>query len=84
MVNLQGLLILIVSTLTKYYNIIKRVYFKYRCFVKLISTFLFLLFSYTVSWRCKRDFLHPSMDKSFYVMFYIINKMKKILNHVRT
>ena len=49
MLNLQGLLVLIVRALTKYYDIIERVYF-----ILLISTFLFLLFLYTVSLCMKK------------------------------
>ena len=82
MVNLQGLCVLIVGyvdmityPLAKYYYIIERVYFIYKLFILFISTFSFLFF-YTVSWRYKRDYLHSSMDISFYIMFYIINTMK--------
>ena len=32
---------------------------------------------YTVSCRYKRDYLHASIDILFYIMFYIINTMKK-------
>ena len=49
MLNLQGLLVLIVRALTKYYDIIERVYF-----ILFISTFLFLLFLCTVSWCMKK------------------------------
>ena len=28
-------------------------------------------------WRYKRDWLHASIDILFYIMFYIINTMKK-------
>ena len=64
-----------------------RVYFVYRLFILLITTFSFLLFLYTVSWRYKIDYLHASIDILFYIMFYIINTMKKyqvLLYHVRT
>ena len=43
----------------------------------LFSTFSFLLFLYTVSWRYKRDYLHASIGISFYRMFYVTNTMKK-------
>ena len=83
-VNIQGLFVLTVGyvdmttyPLTKYYYIIERVYFIYRLFILFISTFSFLLFLYTVSWRYKRDYLHASIDILFYIMFYIINTMKK-------
>ena len=46
-------------------------------FLLFISTFSFLLFLYTVSWRHKRDYPNASVDILFYIMFYIINKMKK-------
>ena len=82
-INLQGLCVLIVGyldmstyPLTKYCYIIKRIYFIYRLFILFISTFSFLLLFYAVSWRYKRDYLHSSMDISFYIMFYIINMMK--------
>ena len=39
--------------------------------------FLMELFLYTVSWRYKRDYLYASIDILFYIMFYIINTMKK-------
>ena len=71
--------------LTKYYYIIERVYFIYRLFILFISTFSFLLFLYTVSWRYKRDYLHASIDILFYIMFFIINTKKKcwtLLYHV--
>ena len=42
-----------------------------------ISTFSFLLFLYRVSWKYKQDYLHASIDILFYIMFYIINMMKK-------
>ena len=67
---------MITYPLTKYYYIIERACFIYRLFILFISTFSFLLFFYTVSWRYKRDYLHSSMDISFYIMFYIINTMK--------
>ena len=51
--------------LTKYYFIIERVYFTYSLFILLISTFSFLLFLYTVSWRCKRNYLYASIDILF-------------------
>ena len=83
-VNLQGLLVLIVGyvdmityPLTKYYFIIERVYFIYRLLILFISTLSFLLFLYSVSWRYKSDYLHASKDILFYIMFYIINTMKK-------
>ena len=72
--------------LTKYYYIIERVYFFYRLFILFIITFSFLLFLYTVSWEYKRDYLHASIDILFYIMFFIINTMKKcwtLLYHVR-
>ena len=82
--NIQGLFILNIGyedmttcPLTKYYYIIERVYFIYRLFILFISTFSFLLFLYTVSWRYKRDYLHASIDILFYIMFYVINMMKK-------
>ena len=45
----------------------------------------FLMFLNTVSWRYNRDYLHASI--LFYIMFYVINTMKKhptLLYHVRT
>ena len=93
-VNIQGLFVLTVGyvdmttyPLTKYYYIIERVDFIYRLFILCITTFSFLLFLYTVSWAYKRDYLHASIDIWFYIMFYIINTMKKyqtLLHHVRT
>ena len=62
---------------TKYYFIIERLYVIYRLLVLIISTFSFLLFLYTISWRYKTDYLHGSIDILFYIMFYIINRMKK-------
>ena len=38
-----------------------------------ICTFLFLLFFYPVSWRLKRDYLHPSIDISF-ILCSILSK----------
>ena len=77
MVNLQGLLVLIVGSLTKQYKLIEKVYLICRLFILFINTFLSLLFLCTVSWRYKRDYLHPSKDiHMFYIMFYIINMMK--------
>ena len=49
--------------------------------------FLIQLFSYTVSWRYKRDYLCASIDILFYIMSYITNTMKKhyiLLYHVPT
>ena len=42
------------------------------------------LILYTVSWGYKRDYLRTSIDILFYIMFYIINTMKKqtLLYHV--
>ena len=51
--------------LTKYYYITERVYFTYSLFILFISTFSFLLFLYTVSWRYKRDYLYASIDILF-------------------
>ena len=79
LVNLQGLFVLTVGyidiktyPLTKYYNIIKRVYFIYRLFIVFTSTFSLLLFLYTVSWRQNRDYLHTSIDNFVlnYVLYY--------------
>ena len=42
-----------------------------------VSVFSFLLFLCTVLWRYKRDYLHVSRDNLFYIMFYVINMMKK-------
>ena len=57
-VNPQGLFVLAVGyvdvktyPLTKYSYIIERLYFIYRLFKLFNSTFSFLLFLYTVSWR---------------------------------
>ena len=62
--------------LKKYY-IIEKVYFIYGLFILFISTFLFLLFLYIVSWRDKIDQLHASIDILLYIMFYVNNMMKK-------
>ena len=45
-----------------------------RFFTLFISTLSFLLFLYTVLWRYKRD---ASIGILFYIMFYIINTIKK-------
>ena len=63
--------------LRKYYYIIERVYFTYRLFILFITTFSFLPFLYTVSWRHRRDYLRANIDILFYIMFFIINTMKK-------
>ena len=63
--------------MAKYYYVIERVYFIYRLLLVFIITFSFLLFLYTVSWRYKRDYLHVSIDILFYIVFYIINMIKK-------
>ena len=63
--------------MAKYYYVIERVYFIYRLLLVFIITFSFLLFLYTVSWRYNRDYLHASIDILFYIMFYIINMIKK-------
>ena len=67
-VNIQDLFVLTVGNvdmttypLTKYYYIIEKVYFIYRLFVLFISTFQFLLFLHTASWRYKRDHPHDSI-----------------------
>ena len=77
-VNMKGLFALTVGyvdittyPLTKYYYIIERVYFIYELFILFVSTLSFLLFLY------KRDYLHTSIDILLYIMFYIINTMKK-------
>ena len=70
MVNLQGLFVLIVGTLTKYYNIIERVYFIYRLFILFISTLSFLMFLYTVSLRRKRDYRQYRHIVLYYVLYY--------------
>ena len=72
-VNLRGLLVLTVGyvgmktyPLARYYCVIKRSYFIYKPLIFLfISTFSFFLFSYAVSWRHKRDYLHVSIDILF-------------------
>ena len=72
-----------VDMTTERYYIIERIYFIYRLFILFIRTFSFLLFLYTVTWRYERDYLHSSID----ITFYIINTMKKhntLLYHVRT
>ena len=92
-VNIQGLFVLTVGyvdmttyPLTKYYHrdispwnyyTVERVYFIYRLLILFISTLSLLLILYTVSWRYKRDYLHAGIDVLFYVMFCIINTMKK-------
>ena len=77
-VNMKGLFVLTVGyvdittyPLTKYYYIIERVYFIYELLILFVSTLSFLLFLY------KRDYLHTSIDILLYIMFYIINTMKK-------
>ena len=78
-VNIQDLFVLTVGNvdmttypLTKYYYIIEKVYFIYRLFVLFISTFQFLLFLYTASWRYKRDHPHDSIYILLYIMFWIL------------
>ena len=82
-VNIQGLFVLTVGyvdvntyPLTKYYYIMERVYL-IRLFILFITTFSFLLFLYTVSWRRKRNYFHASIDLLFGIMFFITNTMKK-------
>ena len=81
---MQGLFVLTVCyvdittyPLTKYYYIIGGVYFIYRLFILFITTFSFLLFLYTVLWKYKRDYLHASTCILFYIIFFIMNTMKK-------
>ena len=62
---------------TKYYFIIERLYVIYRLLVLIISTFSFLLFLYTISWRYKKDYLHARIDILLCIILYIINTMKK-------
>ena len=83
-VDLEDFFILSVSCVdmttyppTKYYFIIERLYVIYRLLVLIISTFSFLLFLYTVSWRYKRDYLHARIDILLCIILYIINTMKK-------
>ena len=57
--------------LTKYYYIIERVYIIYELFILFVSTLSFWLFLH------KRYYLHTSIDILLYIMFYIINTMKK-------
>ena len=83
-VDLEGFFIWSVSYVdmttypaTKYYFIIERLYVIYRLLVLIISTFSFLLFLYTVSWRYKRDYLHARIDILLCIILYIINTMKK-------
>ena len=83
-VNIQDLFVLTVGyadmttyPLAKYYYVIEGVYFIYTLFKSFISTLSFLLFLHIVSWRYKRDYLHPSIDVLCYIMFYIINTTKK-------
>ena len=83
-VDLEGFFILSVSYVdmttypaTKYYFIIERLYVIYRLLVLIISTFSFLLFLYTISWRYKRDYLHARIDILLCIILYIINTMKK-------
>ena len=78
-VNIQDLFVLTVGNvdmttypLTKYYYIIEKVYFIYRLFVLFISTFQFLLFLYTASWRYKRDHPHASIYIYIYILFNIM------------
>ena len=66
-VNLLGLLACLfvdIKTypLTKYYYFYERVYFIYRLFILFISTFSFLRFLYSVSWRYKRDYRQASIN----------------------
>ena len=42
-----------------------------------ISTFSFLLFLYTASWRYKRDYLHASINIVLFIMFYYCSHDKK-------
>ena len=51
--------------------------FIYRLLILFISTFSFLLFLYTVSWKYKSDYLHASIDILFYIMLHIINTTMK-------
>ena len=45
----------------------------YQC-IFILAIFIYSIMGY------KRDYLHPSMDISFFIMFYIINAMKKVIS----
>ena len=76
----------ITYSLTKYYHIIERVYFIYRLFIFYVYHYIYIyqyifilvvfFIQYIYNLFYKRDDLHPSIDISFYIMFYIINTMK--------
>ena len=82
--NIQGLFILTIGyvnmttyPLTKNYYIIERVYFIIGCLYYLSVHCHSSWFFYTVLKRYKRDYLHASIDILFYIMFYVVNTMKK-------
>ena len=58
------------------YFVIERVRFIHRLLILFIRMFSFLLL-FTVSWRYKKDHLNAGIDILLYIMFYIINTMKK-------
>ena len=80
MLNLQGLFVVLtvgyvdmtIYPLTKYYYIIEKLYFIYKFFILFISTFSFLLFLYTVSWRYKRDCLHANKEYRYFVLHNVL------------
>ena len=85
-IYLQGLFVLTVGygdmttyLIRKYYYVIKRACFvdEFFIFSLFITTFPFLLLLYAVSWSYKRDYVHASTDILFYIIFYIINTIKK-------
>ena len=56
------------------------VYFIYRLF---IYQYIFILaILYTVLWRYKKDCLRASIDIVLYIMFYIINTLKKLYSFI--
>ena len=79
-VNIQGLFVLTVGLQKEYILFIDCLYYLsvhcYSC-----------CFLYTVSWRYMKDYFHVSINILFYIMFYIINTMKKhwtLLCQIRT
>ena len=77
MVYLQGLLVLIVDTLTKYYNIIERVYFIRSLFILFISTFSFFLFLYTVSCGIREITSIPAWTYRFLLCSILLTRWRR-------
>ena len=85
-VNVQGLFVLNVAYVDMNIYLTQTITKLLKEYILFIG-YLYYLSGHCHSWRYNTDYLHAGIDILFYIMFYIINTMKKhetLLYHLLT